>query len=368
MHASGSTLLFYDLCRFRKQPTWRLDRKTLFRIYALFFLTFLLFNPAILSPEVWKYGWQQFTHQRMTHHGYYMMGRLYLNSAMYTVWGEPVWYFPLYMFVKMPPALLAFFIAGLIFTLSRWKDDRFLFLGLYFVVWNFLLALSGGKFTRYAMTFWPIVILMQALGLYIFFSAIQSFLEKRNASLAAGRALLMPLLLLICGWSLYLDFSYSPDYPLYVSSLAGGKSKLGYYFPPDDFYDAGLREGIQYICRTAPPHASVLGTTRAAFSFYQQKYNRNDLNFVSMAEPKLNLDSTTGAYIIFQDYRRYLENDYILTFAYSELKPLFVSEVKGIPSVVIYFLSKQASYARAPFWKAKRWPGRLSSLTDGGYQ
>lgn len=354
------TLIFYDLFRFRPEPRWRLTHPALLKLYGAFLVAFILFNPIILKPETLDYLWRHFTHGRLAHNGYYMMGELYLNKAYYTFWGMPVYFYPLYFFVKTPLTMLIAFCVGFVYCIRRFRQDHSLFLVLYFVLWLILITLPGGKFTRYAITLLPAVILMQALGLYSVYTALRNRLVS-PAQRWIPSAIMAVLLGITAGWYLVLDRSYHPYYSFYVAKHGGGKAKWGYYFPPDDFYDAGLREGIAYIGMNAPPNSVVVGNTPMAFEYYQKSFGRPDLRFHAMTRRPLEFGSEP-CFIIFQDYRRYIENNYLLVFTKAELKPLFVTSVKEVPSAEIYYLSPDPMYIKSPFWKANHWPGVLAPL------
>lgn len=358
-------LAYYDSFRFGKEPRWRIHRSTWLKMYGAFAAGLLIFNPILLSPATLTVMWSQFTHKRMAHTGYLMMGEVYSNKAYETLWGTPAYYYPLYFLVKTPWPLLVLLLLGLWYTLKRFRDARFLFLGMYFVVWLFLISLSGGKFTRYVVSLLPAAILLQSLGLYIIYSAAQSHFGKRGWGSAPASVLLVFSLCATVGWHVVQDFQLHPFYSLYVSAQGGGKAKRGYYFSQDDFYDAGLREAIEFVCRTAPPNGKILGTTPEAFRYYQAVFGRPDLKFQSTAEKNFALNASETPFILYQEYRAYLENLYLLTFFRSELRPQYVAEVQGIPSVIVYRLSRDAACARAPFWQWKRWPGILRSLGDG---
>lgn len=356
-------LIYYDLFRFRKEPRWRNSRSTNIKIYAAFAVVLLLCNPILISPGTWSFAWKHFTHQRVTHAGYLMMEDIEFNKAFYTFWGTPAYYYPLYLAVKTPLPLLFFLVAGLVFTLRRLRDDRFLFLGMYFVLWLFLLTLPGGKFTRYAVTLMPAVALLQALGMYMLYAAARTHFEKRGWSATPSRCLMVFLLLGTAGWYVVLDLRNHPYYSLYVSEQGGGADRRGYYFPQDDFYDAGLREAIREVCRRAPANAEVFGATPAAFQYYQRVFGRPDLEFHSTAEQNLLLDPGRKPFIFYQDYRAYFENFYLLTFFHGMLRPQYTVEAQGLPSVIVYRLCRDPSCARSPFWKRQNWPAQLKSVS-----
>lgn len=356
-------LIYYDVFRFRKEPRWRISWGNWLRIHAAFLAAFLVFDPIVLSPNTWHYAWIHFNHRAMTHTGYFMMNEIIINKGYYTFWGMPAYFYPLYLFVKTPPVLLFFLGIGLIYTLRRFRDDRFLFLGMYFVLWLFLLTLPGGKFTRYAITLLPAVILLESLGIYMLYAASRAHLEKRGARAWISHAIIAMLMLVTAGWYVTLNFQYHPYESLYVADHAGGKSRRGFYFPQDDFYDAGLREAVQQICREAPENSRVLGTTPAVFKYYQRRFGRPDLQFQSTADPNLVLDPEAKPYILYQEYRSYLENYYLQTFFYGALRPLHTVEIQGLPAVTVYRLCREESCARIPFWNRHYWSGSLSELS-----
>ena len=356
-------LIYYDLFRFRNEPRWRISRSASIKIYGAFVLILFLCNPILLSPGTWSHAWEHLIHKRLTHTGYLMMGDIEFNKAFYTFWGTPAYYYPLYLAVKTPLPLLILLVTGLAYTLRRYRDDRFLFLGLYFVLWLFLLTLPGGKFTRYAVTLLPAVVLLQALGMYMLYAGARSHFEKRGWPQGASVALLAVLVLGTAGWYVVLDFRNHPFYSLYVSEQGGGSSRRGFYFPQDDFYDAGLREAVREVCRSAPGGTEVFGATPAAFQYYQHVFGRADLQFHSTADPELLLEPGRKPFILYQDYRAYFENYYLLTFFHGMLRPQHTVLVQGIPSVTVYRLCRDASCARSPFWNGKHWPDRLASLS-----
>ncbi len=258
--------------------------------------------------------------------------------------------------------MLTLLMIGLTYALRRYRDDRFLFLGLYFLLWIFLLSLPGGKFTRYVITLLPAVVLLQSVGIYVVYSAVRLFLEKRGSRLSP--VVLALLLIATAGWELNLNRMFHPMQSLYVSRQAGGESRWGYYFPQDDFYDSGLRETIQFVCSKAPPESTIVGTTPVTFKYYQAKFGRSDLRFVEFPAAESEFQTESSYFFIAQDYRQYLENNYILTFLRSELNPLFISRTKGHISVELYYLSRRPPYARSRFWTSERWPGLLGAITQ----
>ena len=160
-----------------------------------------------------------------------------------------------------------------------------------------------------------------------------------------------------------LNFLHHPHYSLYVAEQGGGKARRGFYFPQDDFYDAGLREAIAWVCRQAPQNALVLGVTPSVFQYYTSVLKRPDLRFQSTVDPRYKVSVEGEPYVLYQYYRMYQENRYLMTFFRAELRPQHVEMALDQTAVTVYRLCRDSSCARAPFWKG-RWHGRLKGLGE----
>jgi hypothetical protein len=226
-------------------------------------------------------------------------------------------------------------------------------------MWLFLLTLPGGKFTRYVITLLPAVLLLQALGIYMLYSMAAAHMRKREGPRIISGLALAGLLAVSAGWQIVLLARYHPHYSLYVAQHAGGERRHGYYFPQDDFYDAGLREAIGWIAGKAPANAEVIGSTPSAFRYYQRVFGRPDLKFESTFDRKYVPDPARMPFVIHQEYRTYLENRHLMTFFYGTLKPLHAQDVLGCRSVTVYRLCPGEECARTPFWESRHWTGRL---------
>jgi Dolichyl-phosphate-mannose-protein mannosyltransferase len=357
-----STFVYYDLLRFRKEPRWRLDRNTRFLMFGCFLLGFILFNPIILNPGIIKFGLDYVSTKTLPHSGTTFNNRLYLNTAIQTFWGLPVYFYCLYILVKTPVLSLIFFLAGLVYSIRRYRDDNFFFLALTFLSWFIFISLPGGKFTRYMMTLLPWMVLLEAIGLYMAFTVINNHLSKAKVHAIFAPIIMGGLLMPVLGWQLFQNFQYNPNPSFYINSLGGGRAAWGKYFPQDDFYDAGMREALEYLCKTAPRGSQVLGSTPALFSYYTRVFHRTDLKFVPLEGLSQPFPPDPKVYVLYQHYRRYTESNYILDFCYSQLRPLHISVVHRLPLERVYFLSRDPQFARLEFWKARGWTGLLRNL------
>ena len=79
--------------------------------------------------------------------------------------------------------------------------------------------------------------------------------------------------------------AWSPHFRLYTNALGGGVAKAGYYFPHDEFYDAGMRDAIFEIARRAKPGAKIASESSSLASYYAQRANRTDLICVFLSDP-----------------------------------------------------------------------------------
>jgi hypothetical protein len=127
--------------------------------------------------------------------------------------------------------------------------------------------------------------LEEGLGIYLLYAMIRSHLEKRFLPGVYAGALLVLLVSGLAGWMMFLDFQHHPHYSPYVAKQGGGNERRGFYFPQDDFYDAGLRESIAWISSNSPRNSVVLGTTPSVVAYYTGVFGRSDLKFQSTVDP-----------------------------------------------------------------------------------
>jgi hypothetical protein len=141
---------------------------------------------------------------------------------------------------------------------------------------------------------------------------------------------------LFVGFPAWTAYANIPHYALYTNALGGGKA--GYYFPHDEFYDDGLREGIRYVCDVAPSGATIAHETPAVTRYYLQKFGRADLHSRAISSKDVDLRTAVGpVYVIVQRGRTYFENRDELDHARANFQRVHEIKVAGATAIEVYF-------------------------------
>jgi hypothetical protein len=310
-HYAGLLLLYFYLHR-RTQPAGyppdEYDWRHLLRYLAVFVLVFLLFNPMILNPEVIRYDFSYSEQQTVTHHGYPMMGHLYGNNVSDTPLGGTPWYFYLlYLAVKVPPAVLIALVLGILLCARRWRDAGPFLVLFWLVFWLVPYSSFGVKFMRYSLTLMPALYLAAAVGLEAACVAAVKALRRFRLSLEHGVvAAVVPLIVLLPALGVLV--AANPFYSLYVNRFGGGMTRVGWYFPHDEYYDLILREAIRRAVAQAPPDAVFAGETPAVFHYYLSRYKRPDIRVVNLSDLAFPVWQGDRVYVFLQPGRVYFEN------------------------------------------------------------
>src|SRR5205809_229410 len=93
------------------------------RYFGGLMLAFMVFNPALFVPQTWRYLLKYVNEYILTHHGYVVMGNLFINDVLQTPCGNPCYFYFLFLLVKVPLPVLLFFFFNVtatteIYTLS----------------------------------------------------------------------------------------------------------------------------------------------------------------------------------------------------------------------------------------------------------
>src|SRR5215213_9855158 len=81
LHYFGLNALYYHLIGYDGRDNRPLSRGSWLKFFASIMLAFVIFNPAVLVPQTWRYLAKFMSEDLITHHGYLVMNTLYLNHA-----------------------------------------------------------------------------------------------------------------------------------------------------------------------------------------------------------------------------------------------------------------------------------------------
>src|SRR6185295_11568116 len=119
--------LFYTLVGYDSRNNRPLTRAMWVKYFSGLVLAFVAFNPAVFFPQTWQYLWQYVNGEFVTHHGYLVMDKLFLNDIAQTPGGNPWYFYFLFLGVKLPLPVLLAFAAGLVEIFRRrgfYPDSR----------------------------------------------------------------------------------------------------------------------------------------------------------------------------------------------------------------------------------------------------
>jgi hypothetical protein len=334
-HYFGLNMLYHHYFRVRKKEPNEPAGKTPLYFYLLVGIVFLIANPAILLPQTWAYLDAYTSGQLLSHTGYLMGDQLYKNTMAGTpFWGTPIYFYALFLLIKVPLPLLAAFLIGLVECVRRWRHPGHAFLLLMFLLWIVPYSLIGAKWLRYTLSLMPFVYMIAAVGVASLVRLIASRFKATNVERAL-RLTSAAALVFFIAWPAWTAYANRPHYAAYTNAFGGGR--VGYFFPHDEFYDDGLREAIEFVCKTAPEGASIVHETPGIIGYYLEKFGRTDIKSRVLSDAGFNLaDASTPTYIILQRGRTYFENREKMKETSERFRKVYEGVVQGVVAVEVY--------------------------------
>lgn len=335
-HYFGLNQLYHHNFHVRKREPGEPSGKTPGLFYLALLVAFLIANPPVLLPQVWQYLNAYMGEKLLVHTGYLFADHLYKNNVSRSpFWGTPMYFYVLYMAIKIPLLVLGSFIAGFVVAVKRRAQPGYAFALFMFLFWIIPYSLSGAKWLRYTLSLMPFVYMLAAIGVI---ELIRFAGRRLNPSHAAKQiravvvALVVGVFVGVPGW---LAYKANPHYALYTNALAA--DKVGYFFPHDEFYDDGLREAIKFVCDTAPPGAIIAHETPATSRYYLEQFRRTDLNSRAISTPDFEVTKISGpAYFIVQKGRTYFENRDKLAYIRANFRRIHEVKVNGMVAAEVF--------------------------------
>jgi len=331
-HYFGLNALYHHNFHVRKREPGEPTSKTPHFFYIAIAAAFVIANPPVLLPQVWEYLNVYMGEKLLVHTGYLFAGALYKNNVSRSpFWGTPIYFYPLFMAIKIPLAVLASFVIGFAVSVKRRRQPEYAFL-----LWIVPYSLCGAKWLRYTLSLLPFVYMLAAIGVVEVIRLVSDRLRAAKLNRAIVAALVIASFL---SWPAWIACTAGPHYALYTNALGAGK--VGYFFPHDEFYDDGLREAIKFVCEAAPPGALVAHETPAATRYYLERFQRRDLVSRAMSAPdfdvtKISAPAYLPAYFILQRGRTYYENRDKLAFIRANFKKVHEVSVSGMTAAEVF--------------------------------
>ncbi|HKQ51271.1 MAG TPA: glycosyltransferase family 39 protein [Pyrinomonadaceae bacterium] len=331
----GLNMLYHHYFRVREKEPGEPSGHTPWLFYIVFGLVFLIANPAILLPQTWAYLSAYTSEQLLSHTGYLMGDTLYKNTMSSSpFWGTPLYFYALFLLIKVPLPVLAAFVAGLVVCVRRWRHPGHAFLLLMFVLWIVPYSLAGAKWLRYTLSLMPFVYMIAAVGAV----ALVRWAAARFGTTARVRVLragVIMTVLLFVAWPAWAAYKSCPHYAAYTNVLGGGRA--GHFFPHDEFYDDGLREAIEFVAVHAPRGATIVHETPGVVGYYLEKFGRTDLQSRVLSDPNFNLETAPSpAYFVLQRGRTYFENREKMQEVRARFRKVYEGFVSDVTTVEVY--------------------------------
>ena len=331
-HYLGLNSLYHHYARVRRRAPGEPSGKTSKGFYIAMAIAFLVANPAVLLPEVWEYLRAYMGEKLLAHSGYLVGEQLYQNKMSRSpFWGTPIYFYLLFIAIKVPLMMLAAFLSGLVVSIKRWRHPGHAFVLFMLFFWIVPYSLAGAKWLRYTLSLMPFIYMCAAVGVF----QLIKLLSARLSGAPVRAVAVTVMLLLFMVWPAVAAYVESPHYGLYTNSL--GAAYKGYFFPHDEFYDDGLREAIKRVCESAPQGALIVHETPATTSYYLEKFGRTDLNSKALSASDFDVTQISGpAYIIIQRGRTYFENREKMLFVRSNFRMIHEEKVNGLTAAEVF--------------------------------
>jgi 4-amino-4-deoxy-L-arabinose transferase-like glycosyltransferase len=159
---------------------WSIGKPGWLKFFIVMGVAFVLLNPTIILPDTWREMLKFSSENRIGHDSYEFMGALYTKKMSAWLAGVPWTFYYVFIAVKstLPgPAILLCRTA--VMVKRRFGDGRF-FLFFWAFMWFMPFTLLGGKFTRYFTLAEPVILIVAAVGFYVFSRwATEKFLGEK---------------------------------------------------------------------------------------------------------------------------------------------------------------------------------------------
>ena len=351
-HYFALNALYYTIVGYDSRNNRPLTRRMWGRYFGGLVTAFVVFNSATFVPQTLRYLSKWVNEDLLTHHGYVVMGQMFMNDMSQTPGGNPWYFYYLFMLVKLPLPILVAFLVGLVEIFRRRgsypKSRGYIFLRLMLVFWLFPTALMGAKFLRYTLSLMPLLYMTAAIGMIVMWRALRSALRqrtllKKQPARVLAAVSVAAVFLIAPAITMIRELPYPS---LYVNAL--GRGRLGYYFPHDEFYDLGARESIKYIADTAPRGARMASEIPGVVEYYLQIYNRPDIQSEIMSQPSFTLSEGRPDFVLLQPGRLYFENEKNYKFIENHFPVVQSSTYNGATASQVYSVGDRMPVIEGP--------------------
>lgn len=264
------------------------------------------------------------------------MGRLRGNLALKGD-ASPIWFFGAIATLKFLPLTALLGVSGLAVTVWRRAPAHRLVLS-WLIIFHLFALVVGAKYGRFFVSIAPAWALLVGHGAVLVARAAAGWLARegeRRRRIQLGVVACLAALLI--GPEARAAVAHAPHYRLYVSPLAGGERSVDWFLPHCDYFDAGVREAIDWIDAHAERGAEVCSEIDWTVRFYGERNGRPDL----LSRPLLPGRCCAGdrpCYAVVQPGRLYRHNEAAVAHL-AQRTPDHVERIRGRPAARVYRLA-----------------------------
>ncbi len=331
-HYFGLNMLFHHNYHVRQRDPDEPRFTTPFNFFLLIGIVFLIANPGLFLPSVWEHLNAYSGEKLLKHTGYLFNGHIYSNRMSDSpFWGLPIYFYVLFMAIKIPLGALVSFLIGLFISAKKYREPGPRFVLFMFLFWIVPYSLVGAKWLRYTLSLMPYVYMGAAVGAVALVAWLtQAFKKfKANESLIIG---LVSLVLIVV--PAITAYASAPHYALY-SNIFGDRFTAR-FFPHDEFYDDGVNDAIQFVCEQAPRNANIVSEVPGLVRYYTEKFGRADLQSRVLSDPNYTPAADTPTFVILQKGRTYLENQKEMKDVQAHFTLVYAGCIKGHTAAEVY--------------------------------
>jgi hypothetical protein len=298
--------------------------------FIIMIIVFAAANFALMLPPTWRYLASYAHGDLLLHSGYDFAGRIYVNTIDASPWGVPITFYPAVLATKVPLAVLAAALGGVVWT-ARNSDHRgatFIRVFLLFTLVPYSLVAS--KFIRYLLPALAVVDLAAAVGIVW---ALRALME-REAGTARDVAVAAIIALAIAS-PLTEELAAAPYFGLAQNAIGAAVAPPATMFPDDELYDAGVREAVAAIAQTAAPGAVVCSDASTVVAEYLSRSGRDDVRSCSISHDGLPM-TTVDTWVVAQPGHVYFENADVLALVRQRSTPWLTVNAGGAVAVDVF--------------------------------
>lgn len=291
---------------------------------------FLAVNLALFLPASWSRLARYVHEATVIHTGYYYAHHVYVSAVSATPWGLPFSFYLVFLATKLPLAVIVAICAGATRMIRLPRHRGWVFARVFLVLTLLPFSLLAAKYTRYLLPLLAVLDLVAAGGVVWILEQAETRLAgwRRAAAvaLAAGFFLAGPFYAQISAW---------PFAGLSQNVVGARIAPPGWFFPDDEFYDAGVRETVRSIAAVAAPGAVVMSDATGVVDQYLRLAGRSDVRSLSLSHDRLP-PAPTGIWMIVQDAHVYFENQGVIEQVRRRLRPSFEIRAAGVIAAQAY--------------------------------